>query len=107
MTGDKISKETQAEALTIAKASQKPRQTKEQTKLIAHGIEKGISEYKKQQKIKGRERDKLRKKELRIKNHEHAEAPQIPSKPFSGWLTRLPWFLLAMSWIVIGYLTVF
>ena len=104
MTDDKISKETQAEAVTIARASQKPGQTKEQTKLIARGIEKGISEYKKRHKIKARERDKLRKKELRVKNQEHEETPAIPSKPFSGWFTRLPWLLLALSWIVIGYL---
>jgi hypothetical protein len=104
VTDDKISKETQAEAVTIARASQKPGQTKEQTKLIARGIEKGISEYKKQHKIKARERDKLRKKELRAKNQEHEETPEIPSKPFSGWFIRLPWLLLVMSWIVIGYL---
>ncbi|MCA2486923.1 MULTISPECIES: DUF2956 family protein, partial [Vibrio] len=34
--------ETQTEAMKIAKATQKPGQTKEQTKLIAQGIEKGI-----------------------------------------------------------------
>lgn len=42
--------ESQQEALKIAKATQKPAQTKEQTKLIAQGIEKGIALYKKQQK---------------------------------------------------------
>lgn len=39
--------ETQTEAMKIAKATQKPGQTKEQTKLIAQGIEKGIAQYKK------------------------------------------------------------
>ncbi|MEF1163713.1 DUF2956 family protein, partial [Vibrio parahaemolyticus] len=38
--------ETQTEAMKIAKATQKPGQTKEQTKLIAQGIEKGIAQYK-------------------------------------------------------------
>ena len=33
------SQETQAEAMRIAKSTQKPGQTKEQTKLIAQGIE--------------------------------------------------------------------
>ncbi|MBT0328128.1 DUF2956 family protein, partial [Vibrio campbellii] len=44
------SQETQTEAMKIAKSTQKPGQTKEQTKLIAQGIEKGIAQYKKQQK---------------------------------------------------------
>lgn len=44
------SQETQNEAMNIARATQKPGQTKEQTKLIAQGIEKGIALYKKQQK---------------------------------------------------------
>ena len=53
-----ISIESQQEAMAIAKATQKPAQTKEQTKLIAQGIEKGITLYKKQQKERAREADK-------------------------------------------------
>ena len=45
----KHSQEVQTEAIKVAKSIQKPKQTKEQTKLIAQGIEKGIAEYKKQQ----------------------------------------------------------
>lgn len=41
---DKISPETQQEAMKIARANQKPGQTKEQTQLIAQGIQKGIDE---------------------------------------------------------------
>lgn len=63
-----ISTETQQEAMIAAKATQKPGQTKEQTKLIAQGIEKGIAEYKKLQKAKARERDKARKQQLRAKS---------------------------------------
>ena len=37
---DKISPETQQEAMKIARANQKPGQTKEQTQLIAQGIRK-------------------------------------------------------------------
>jgi hypothetical protein len=39
----------QAEATRLAKSIQTPGQTKEQTKLIAKGIEKGIALYKQQQ----------------------------------------------------------
>ena len=94
-----ISSETQEQAIKIAKATQKPGQTKEQTKLIAKGIEKGIAEYKKQQKAKARERDKLRKKEL--KSSEPVEdAPldtnKTPTDKAKVWW--LPWCLLALSW---------
>ena len=49
--------------MQIARATQRPGQTKEQTKLIAAGIQKGIDQYKKQHKAKLREIDKRRKKE--------------------------------------------
>lgn len=54
------------EALRVAKATQTPGQTKEQTKVIAAGIEKGIAHYKQQQKEKARERDKARKRALKL-----------------------------------------
>lgn len=54
----------QAEAMRIAKSTQVHGQDKEQTKLIAKGIEKGLALYKRQQKAKARERDKARKKVL-------------------------------------------
>ena len=44
-----ISEKTKADALKVAKGIQKPGQTKEQTKLISQGIEKGIALYKQQQ----------------------------------------------------------
>lgn len=56
------SQTTQEEALQMARAIQKPGQTKEQTKLIAQGIAKGIELYKRQQSAKARERDKQRKR---------------------------------------------
>lgn len=98
-----ISPESQKNALQVAKATQKPGQTKEQTKLIAQGIEKGISEYKKQQKIKARERDKQRKQALKNKNNstegDH-EVSQANSENQSGFSHYLPWVLLITSWII-------
>ena len=109
MTNNKKAKETisvesQQEAMKIAKATQKPAQTKEQTKLIAQGIEKGITLYKKQQKEKAREADKLKKKTLRTKQH-NTDQPEIDdkailkdnAKPKSN--KALPWVLLALSWV--------
>ena len=46
------------EAMRIAHGTQRPGQAKEQTKLIAQGIQKGIEQYKKQQNAKARELDK-------------------------------------------------
>ena len=43
-----ISEQTKDEALKIARGTQKPGQAKEQTKLIAQGIQKGIEQYKKE-----------------------------------------------------------
>ncbi|MDR8522613.1 MULTISPECIES: DUF2956 domain-containing protein [Shewanella] len=99
-----ISDETKAEAMKMAKATQKPNQTKEQTKLIAQGIEKGIAEYKKLQKGKARERDKARKQESKAKAREaniaaqdHRNIEERASSPY------LPWGLLTLSWI--GFIT--
>ncbi|GIU14015.1 DUF2956 domain-containing protein [Shewanella sp. MBTL60-007] len=99
-----ISEETKIEALQVAKSTQKPGQTKEQTKLIAQGIEKGIAEYKKLQKGKARERDKARKQESRAKAREANIAEQdhsnIEDRAASPYL---PWGLLTISWI--GFIT--
>lgn len=106
-----ISTETQSEAMRIAKATQKTGQTKEQTKLIAQGIEKGIAEYKKQQKIKARERDKARKQELRQKTrlqHCADDDAETQEKPSSNALTKcllwLPWVLLGLSWLSFAFI---
>jgi hypothetical protein len=67
-----VNESIQEEALKVARSIQKPGQTKEQTKLIAQGIAKGIELYKKQQSAKARERDKARKKALKLKQAESA-----------------------------------
>jgi len=95
-----ISEETQNEAMKVAKATQKPKQTKEQTKLIALGIEKGIAEYKKQQKSKARDRDKSRKQEMKAKARaaeaNDSDTAEIETK---SNVQLLPWGLLVLSWI--------
>lgn len=91
----KISKETQEEAMKIARSTQRPSQTKEQTKLISQGVEKGIAEYKKQQNKKARERDKIRKvklKEVSVDKHEIIEVTNSDNN-------KLPWILLGVSWV--------
>ena len=61
----KVSTEVQTESTRIANGIKKPGQSREQTKLIAAGIEKGIAEYKKQHKAKARQLDKQKKQKIR------------------------------------------
>jgi hypothetical protein len=90
-----VSAKTQEEAMQVARATQKPGQTKEQTKLISQGIQKGIDHYKKQQKAKSRELNKQLKKAANAKP-EVAEASPIDET--SSRSNYLPWFLLLASW---------
>ncbi|MGX9462739.1 DUF2956 domain-containing protein [Shewanella sp. A14] len=101
-----LSPETQQDALAIAKATQKPGQAKEQTKLIAAGIEKGIAEYKKREKAKARERDKARKQLQKTKNAPTSDTD--PNTPYIGsdrQFNSLTWSLLGLlllSWALFG-----
>jgi hypothetical protein len=103
--GNRISSQTQEEALKIAKATQRPGQTKEQTKLIAQGIQKGIDQYKKQYKAKARELDKkLKKASAQPQAEEKPETREVIKHRQSLW----PWLLLLFSWLGFGvylYLT--
>lgn len=93
-----VSDETKTDALKIARATQKPGQSKEQTKLIAQGIEKGIAQYKKQQKTKARELDRQRKKEKSAATSTPPEtALDTPTSAQPN--TKLPWILLLLSWL--------
>jgi len=98
----KPSQQTQEEALKIARGTQRPAQTKEQTRLIAQGIQKGIDLYKKQQKEKARDLSrKLKKmsgqKEQSIEPGDHEIQENIIYR--QHWL---PWLLLFLTWLGIG-----
>ncbi|MCW8994623.1 MAG: DUF2956 domain-containing protein [Psychromonas sp.] len=94
-----ISPETQQEALLIAKKTQKPGQTKEQTRLIALGIQKGIAEYKKSAKNKQRQADKAKKKQQQIKPETEQHEKQAPVRQKTKNSAILPWSLLIISWL--------
>ena len=101
---DKISPETQQEAMKVARANQKPGQTKEQTQLIAQGIQKGIDEYKKQMRARAREASRQKKLQARAKQPqqgEHEEESEIDVIEVSRQ-HPLPWVLLVLSWLVFG-----
>ena len=101
ITDKNISNQARAEALKIARGTQRPGQKKEQTKLIAKGIEKGITEFRKREKAKSRERDKLRKKTLNRTNPIPPQAKQtqdVQTKKSVSWSIWVPWLLLLASW---------
>jgi hypothetical protein len=92
------SAETQEEAMKIAKATQRPGQTKEQTKLIAQGIQKGIDHYKKQQKSKARELNRKIKQTAMVQNRQALPNQQQNEVTFIYKQHWLPWSLLVISW---------
>ncbi len=90
------SPETRSEALQIAKGNQRPGQTKEQTRFIAQGIQKGIDQYKKQQKAKARELDK-RLKTVRLNTGPVGELEVQERTVYrQHWM---PWLLLVLTWL--------
>ena len=94
---NKVSPEVEVLAMKMAKGTQKAGQTKEQTKLIAQGIEKGIAEYKKQQGKKSREIDKQRKQKTKQRQQDSTETVEQVSTVHS--VKPLPWILLLLSWL--------
>ena len=94
---NKVSPEVEVQAMKMAKGTQKSGQTKEQTKLIAQGIEKGIAEYKKQHSKKLRELDKQRKQKIKQRDNESTETVEMAAD--NNPLKPLPWVLLVLSWV--------
>ena len=94
----KPSLQTQDEALKLSKGTQRPAQTKEQTKLIAQGIQKGIDLYKRQQKEKARDLNKKLKKTSRQKESVIATADDNEQAYIIYQQHWLPWLLLIMTW---------
>ena len=103
-----VSDKVVEEADKIANGIKKPGQSKEQTKLVSQGIQKGIEIYKKQQKSKARDLDKQLKK-AKKQNLEEAHK-EIDNDTIHSDNTKnqiVPWSLLALSWIgFVVYITV-
>ena len=81
-----------------------PGQTKEQTRLIARGIEKGIAQYKKRYSAKERELDKALKRLERVAAAEPgAPADLHPTQTTVRYKQHwLPWAMLIMTWLGIA-----
>ena len=93
-----LSEKSKDDAMKIARGTQKPGQTKEQTKLIAQGIQKGIEIYKKKQSEKTRELDKKLNKVSALRaSHETSTEQMVEPVVVKG--NKLPWVLLVLSWL--------
>ena len=109
-----IKKATQAiekSAMEIALGIQRPGQTKDQTKLIARGIEKGIAQYKKRQGAKERELDKALKQLERVAaesaatdggSHPDIDTGRVDGPAATTGRRWLPWTLLILTWVGIA-----
>lgn len=82
--------------MKIARATQRPGQSKDQTRLIAQGIQKGIDQYKKKHKAKLRELDKRQKKTTVKTSPATENEPQTQTVYRQHWL---PWSLLVLTWL--------
>jgi hypothetical protein len=93
-----IPEATQDEAMRIARGTQRPGQTKEQTRLIAQGIQKGIEQYRNQQNAKTRELDKkLKKTNLQATPSDASDIKVSETVIYKQhWL---PWVLLILTWL--------
>jgi len=89
---------THDEAMRIARGRQRPGQTKEQTKLIAQGIQEGIKQYRKQQNARARELDKKLKKVKQQLAPPEVHEIEVQERVVyrQHWL---PWALLVLSWL--------
>ena len=96
---EQVSPQTQEEAIKMAKATQRPGQTKEQTKLIAQGIEKGINLYKKQQKAKSRELNKKLHKASRHSVLPESQDEQVNQHDVIYKQSDLTWGMMLVSWV--------
>ena len=96
-----LSKASQDEAMRVARGRQRPGQTREQTRLIAQGIQKGIEQFKKQQNVKARELDKKLKKVNQQIASPAAHKVEVQERVIyrQHWL---PWVLLALSWLALA-----
>lgn len=98
----KPSPQTEEEALKIARGTQRPAQTKEQTKLIAQGIQKGIDLYKKQQKEKARDLDRKLKRVSSQQKQSTEPGHQEIQETIIYRQHWLPWLLLFLTWLGVG-----
>lgn len=100
----KEARDTRSEALKIANSQHVEGQTKEQTRLIAKGIQKGIEQFLRQQNEKSRDLDRRTKKVQQLLNAHGQETAvatdNVSTTQTSSFKAYLPWILLGCSWVM-------
>jgi len=103
----KDARDIRAEALKIANSIKVEGQTSVETKAIANGIQRGMELFLRQQSEKTRDLDKRVKKVKQLATKLTQEKPEEVSEEIVNEQTsRLPWILLAASWVLFLILTV-
>ena len=98
----KDARDIRAEALKIANTVKTEGQTTIETKVIANGIQRGMELFLRQQSERTRDLDKRTKKVKQLTTQLTQSKPvdvkeEIEHSPTSP---RLPWVLLAISWVL-------
>jgi len=100
-------RDIRAEALKIANSIKVEGQAKAETKAVASGIQRGMEQFLRQQSEKTRDLDKRVKK---VKQLAISAAQDTNINPTSiaepTQYSRLPWVLLAISWVLFSIIAV-
>lgn len=104
---DKISKDVKAQATKIVRNLNLVADNKEQGKVIAKAVQRGIEAFLRQQSEKTRLLDKKSKELAKL---ESTLTPKVPadvvseSREIGKGIRWLPWLLLVVSWLLFGLL---
>lgn len=98
----KDARDIRAEALKIANSIKIEGQTPVETKAIANGIQRGMELFLRQQSEKVRDLDKRTKKVKQLANqlNQHKSADESEDIVNAQTTSKLPWILLAVSWML-------
>lgn len=98
----KDARDIRAEALKIANSIKIEGQTPGETKAIANGIQRGMEMFLRQQSEKTRDLDKRVKKVKQLSTQLAQQKPEDEKEePQNTHIqSRLPWILLALSWVL-------
>jgi hypothetical protein len=100
----KVVRDIRAEAAKIANSIKIEGQSKAESAAIAHGIQRGMDQFLRQQSEKARDLDKRVKKVKQMTNNlaDLSGSATTPAETSSHVQIsqRLPWLLLLLSWIL-------
>lgn len=100
----KASRELKNEAARIVRAVNIQGESRGETQRLQAGVQRAVEYHLRQHSAKARELDRKAKKLHRLESVGDAE-PELTKAPAGTGIPRLPWLLLAGSWVLfVGYL---